>query len=233
LNPLSGTAANNLDRLLWRLRRFSEVRDLAEAKQNSPTNRSGYARYFGAECTAWAGEPLEGRRLHVIADQGVGDQIMFTQFLPRVGAFGPGRVAVHLDPRLVPLFRDGYRCDLDLEFLPLQATIDRRPTDAKVSLSSLPNYLVRSAADFARKPFLSIEPATRDIRGGDSRPVYGLSWWSAGLASEARSLEVEALAEALLTTGARFVSLQYRSARRSACCCRNGRAGATTAPTRR
>jgi hypothetical protein len=137
---------------------------------------------------------------------------MFTQFLGRLAEFRPARVTVHLDPRLVPLFRAGFRSDIDMDFLPFQAGIDCHPTDGKVALSSLPNYLVRAAADFARRPFLSLEPGAPDIRRGDARPLLGLGWWSAGLASDARSLDVEALADALRPVEARFVSLQYRPA---------------------
>jgi tetratricopeptide (TPR) repeat protein len=212
LNPTHGAAANNLNDLCWRFRRFEGLRELAEARMHSPTNQAEYARYRATQCKAWTGGSLQGRRLHVIADQGVGDQIMFTQFLRRLGDFNPAQVIVYLDRRLVPLFREAYRSDFEMTFESFAMQIDCRPTDMKTSLSSLPNYLVRSIKDFARTPFLSVTSEDGDFRGGDFRPVFGLSWWSAGLASKARSLDVDELADVLRTTEARYFSLQYRPA---------------------
>jgi hypothetical protein len=112
----------------------------------------------------------------------------------------------------VPLFREGFRSDFAIAFKPFQARIDCRPADMKVPLSMLPNYFVRSAEDFPRKAFLSPDAGSSDLRGADPGPLFGLAWWSAGLASDARSLDVTEIAEALQATGARFLSLQYRPA---------------------
>lgn len=51
----------------------------------------------------WQGEPLAGKRLVVISEQGLGDQIMFARYLPLVRAQGAEVVYV-ADPAIVPLF---------------------------------------------------------------------------------------------------------------------------------
>jgi hypothetical protein len=46
----------------------------------------------------WQGEPLAGRRIVVLAEQGFGDQLMFARYLPLLRARG-GEVEVACDPR--------------------------------------------------------------------------------------------------------------------------------------
>jgi tetratricopeptide (TPR) repeat protein len=51
----------------------------------------------------WRGEPLEGRRLLVTAEQGLGDIIQFARFLPDLSSFG-GEVVVECPDELARLF---------------------------------------------------------------------------------------------------------------------------------
>jgi hypothetical protein len=55
-------------------------------------------------CPEWAGEPLQGKAIIVVGDQGFGDQIMFARFLPRLAALG-AEVVFLTDLATVPLFR--------------------------------------------------------------------------------------------------------------------------------
>ena len=57
-----------------------------------------------ADCPEWRGEPLSGKRLAVVAEQGAGDQIMFGRYLAGLEAQG-AEVVVACDPgSLGPLF---------------------------------------------------------------------------------------------------------------------------------
>jgi hypothetical protein len=51
----------------------------------------------------WAGEPLDGRRLLVVAEQGYGDMIQFARLLPRAAACG-GPVIFEAPAELLPVF---------------------------------------------------------------------------------------------------------------------------------
>ena len=51
----------------------------------------------------WRGEPLGNKILHVVAEQGLGDMILFSRFLPRI----PGNYVVSVPPPLVDLFGPG------------------------------------------------------------------------------------------------------------------------------
>ncbi|MGF1457275.1 MAG: tetratricopeptide repeat protein [Alphaproteobacteria bacterium] len=62
---------------------------------------------FHLPAPRWQGEPLAGRRILAIAEQGIGDEIMFANALPDlIDAVGPdGQVVVAVERRLVSLFQ--------------------------------------------------------------------------------------------------------------------------------
>lgn len=72
----------------------------------------GYRRRFAARgyvdrvtaAAPWRGEPLDGRRLVVWREQGLGDEVMFSRLLPVPVSRG-ATVVMECDPRLIPLFR--------------------------------------------------------------------------------------------------------------------------------
>lgn len=53
--------------------------------------------------TLWRGQPLAGRSILVVKEQGLGDQVMFASCIPDLVSTG-ARVSVECDPRLVPIF---------------------------------------------------------------------------------------------------------------------------------
>jgi hypothetical protein len=58
----------------------------------------------------WNGEPLAGKRILVVGEQGLGDEFMFANILPDIArAVGPdGKLQICVDPRLVPLFQRSF-----------------------------------------------------------------------------------------------------------------------------
>ncbi len=53
----------------------------------------------------WAGEPLAGRRLAILPDQGAGDLIMVERYFPWLRSLGPARLDLHVPARLRQLFK--------------------------------------------------------------------------------------------------------------------------------
>lgn len=51
----------------------------------------------------WRGEPLAGRRILVMPEQGFGDCLAFARFLPVLRRYGPGQVLFHCAPAVAPL----------------------------------------------------------------------------------------------------------------------------------
>jgi len=67
-----------------------------------PDRPNRVARTVG--CPRWTGEPLGGRHLFVMGEQGIGDQIWFLPLVREV-AERSGRVTLEVAPKLVPLVR--------------------------------------------------------------------------------------------------------------------------------
>ena len=62
--------------------RYREGWSLYEARESIPELSAGFPRNF--PFPRWRGEPLEGKRLAIFPEQGLGDQIQLVRFLPRV-----------------------------------------------------------------------------------------------------------------------------------------------------
>jgi tetratricopeptide (TPR) repeat protein len=187
-------------------------------------HRWGSAK-FRAECrwdvdprklTLWVKrEDLRGKRVLVVAEQGVGDEIMFASMIPDLIA-DAGSVAVECDWRLAGLFSRSF---------PEVRTIRRAMPpiwreadfDILLPLASLGRLYRNTIEDFPRRPFY-LKPGeetvsrwrTRLARLGETFKV-GISW-KGGInrtGKDARSIALEHWRPLLETEGVRFVSLQY------------------------
>lgn len=97
---------------------------------------AGSASAPGTEGTAWHGEPLEGRSIAVRAEQGLGDQLMMSRFIPGLRARGAGSIIVECGAPIAPLIATMPEVDMVVRRGdPLPAT------DRTVPVSSLPARL--------------------------------------------------------------------------------------------
>jgi len=98
----------------------------------------------------WQGEPLDGRRILLWAEQGLGDAIQFVRFAPLVAARG-GRVLVECKPQLHRLFAgvegvdsvadvgDGGAYDLHCPMMSLPLVFETRPDHIPGAVPYLPH----------------------------------------------------------------------------------------------
>lgn len=162
-------------------------------------------------------EDLAGRRVLVVAEQGVGDEIMFASILPDLAAVAR-EVALVCEPRLVGLFSASFP---QIACLDPEAARSLRggAFDRIVSLGSLAHAWRRRREDFPGRSYLrppaDAAAAWRErLAAGDAGPAplrIGISW-RGGLArtgASARSMPLERLARALSAPGRELVSLQY------------------------
>jgi tetratricopeptide (TPR) repeat protein len=167
----------------------------------------------------WKGEPLQGKRVAVSAEQGLGDQIMFMSCLSEITA-GAEKVVVECDHRLAVLFQRsfphakivGTRYELVPAWLP-QAV----PADYHVPMGSMPGFVRRELSDFPdHRGYLRADEAkTRRWQSwldslGPGLKV-GLSWRGGTHTTRRRlrSLTLDDLLPVMRTPGCRFVCLQY------------------------
>jgi len=162
----------------------------------------------------WQGEPLDGRRILLVGEQGQGDMLQYCRFAPLVAAAG-GQVVLGVTPGLKRLLA---RVEGVSDVV---AAPDRPPKlDLQVPMMSLPRRLGLGLDRIPAKiPYLCADPAdlakfaaVRDI------PEFkvGLVWSgaprphepSANITDRRRSMPLAALAPLGQVPGVRFFSLQ-------------------------
>jgi Flp pilus assembly protein TadD len=165
----------------------------------------------------WRGEPLAGKTVLVIGEQGFGDDLMCLRFLPRLKSLG-ARIVLGLSPPLGPLGRR--LADVDV-FLNSGDAVP--PCDYEIPMFDLPWRLGLAApADAASPPYLQADPlkvaAWRDRLGPGRVFRIGLAW--AGRPSHPhdarRSVTLAALAPLFGLENCEFHSLQLGPAATSA-----------------
>lgn len=179
----------------------------------------------------WApGADLAGKSILVVAEQGLGDEILFSNVLPDViERMGPnGRLTLAVEPRLVPLFERTYpavrvvahatyeRAGKTIRIAP-DLGDDLSEIDLWTPLGSLLREFRRTVESFPDRPsFLTPDPERvahwrKMLEGAPAGPKIGLLWKS-GTEKGARRRFFSPFAQwedVLRTPGATFVNLQY------------------------
>lgn len=109
----------------------------------------------------WQGEPLTGRTIAVVREQGIGDELMFASCLPDLIA-AAGQTVVGCDSRLVALFRRSFP-GCDVVAMSKSANADANVSDYRLDyyarIGSLPRHFRRSLGAFpAREAYLVADP---------------------------------------------------------------------------
>lgn len=158
----------------------------------------------------WTGDDLEGRRILVWSEQGVGDKLLFAGLLPELVAQGC-EVTVEIEERLVALFRRSFpEINVVARRDASDLALNPREFDVQAPIGDLPRYL-RPSLDGFRPLGAYLAPdkgRTRDLRKKYQRnraPLIGVAWAS----RSPKGIPLEAFAPMLRLPGARWVSLQY------------------------
>jgi len=180
----------------------------------------------------WKGENLEGKRILIVAEQGLGDEFMFANILPDLqDAVGPdGKLDIAVDPRLIALFQrsfpnadvgrydDRTLIDKDgnksLRFIPF--SVDKDEPDYWAPMATPLQFYRKELADFPRKSFLVADPARIEtyrtaLESFGPGPKVGICWRSMMLGAKRAKYysALDAWGPILKTPGVTFVNLQY------------------------
>ncbi|MEO8302238.1 MAG: hypothetical protein ABI608_10610, partial [Rhizomicrobium sp.] len=196
-------------------------------------NNERFRCYFHHMISAprWHGEDVRGKKLLLVGEQGLGDEIMFSTILPDAQAAvgDSGKLQICVDPRLIPLYQRSYpkaevgtyddRTLTDgtgskaLRLVPF-ASKDNLP-DFWAPMGSALQYYRKSLADFPRKPFLTPDPVRvaefkKKLAAIPGKKV-GICWRSMLMTGKrARYFSpIDAWGDLLQTPGITFVNLQY------------------------
>ncbi len=198
--------------------------------RNNPRFRA-YVHHM-LKAPQWKGEPLEGKHLLVVGEQGLGDEFMFANVLPdlarAVGENGTLQIAV--DPRLVPLFKrsfplaevgtydDRKLIDPDhtqeLRFVPWAAA--KGEPDYYVPMGSAIPFFRKRIEDFPHEAFLAPDAARvaefkQRLAAFGPKPYVGICWRSMMMGAK-RSKYYSALdnwGPVFSLPGVTFVNVQY------------------------
>ena len=163
----------------------------------------------------WRGEPLAGKRIVVLPEQGVGDEIMFASCLPDLVAAAAHSV-IECNSRLVNLFARSFP-QARVRAIDAEVDADIAQADFEVSAGSLPRYLRAAPELFPRHVgYLQTDPARRKF-WRERLAVDGAKWrvgiaWRGGTLRNRqylRSLELADLLPVLQTADCAFFSLQH------------------------
>ncbi|MBV9992700.1 MAG: tetratricopeptide repeat protein [Alphaproteobacteria bacterium] len=186
----------------------------------------------------WQGESLEGKRILIVGEQGLGDEFMFANVLPDLqAAVGEtGKLQIAVDPRLIPLFQRSFP-DAEIGRYDDRTLIDK---DGNKSLRFIPfavegagdgagadpdywapmgtplRFFRRRIEDFRHEAFLIPDPArVAEYRAELMRfgpgPKIGVCWRSMMLGAKRAKYysALDAWGPILKVPGAVFVNLQY------------------------
>jgi tetratricopeptide (TPR) repeat protein len=168
----------------------------------------------------WDGSPMPDNRLLVLAEQGLGDEIMFASCVPELRAMVKG-VVLECSPRLAALFARSFPW-ADVYGRERHASLDwlqRYPDlSAQVPIGSLPMWLRPGATSFPKhNGYLRIDPmrvaAYRDQLVEAGRPLtVGISWrGGTGATGKAlRSIALTELKRFLPSDRVRYACLQHQ-----------------------
>lgn len=119
----------------------------------------------------WDGRPLDGRRVVLLCNRGIGDAIQFIRYVPMVARVA-AEVTVWSRPDAVPLLR---RARGGPRVVPWEETVEG---DVTLDIMQLP-HVFRTTVDTIPRdvPYLDVEPV--ELEGGGPHVGVGIrtSWW--------------------------------------------------------
>lgn len=167
----------------------------------------------------WNGTSLRGRTLHVMREQGIGDDIMYSSCFPQL-IRDAKHCYIECEPRLEKLLARSFP---EATFIPMvdnatkEAVLRRDDFDVRIFSASVPGYLRNSLRDFPRhQGYLRADTErTRYWREklaalGDGLKV-GISWRGGTVYTNRnrRTLSLDTLHPVLALPGVHWVNLQY------------------------
>jgi tetratricopeptide (TPR) repeat protein len=196
-------------------------------------NNERFRCYFHhiIDAPRWQGEDVRGKKLLLVGEQGLGDEIMFSNILPDAqAAVGEtGKLQICVDPRLIPLYQRAYpkaevgtyddRTLIDdngnkaLRLVPFAS--GKNKPDVWAPMASALQYYRKSVADFPRKAFLVPDPARVAIYKEKMAALpgkkIGICWRSMMMTGKRAKYfsPIDAWGTILQTPGITFVNLQY------------------------
>jgi tetratricopeptide (TPR) repeat protein len=186
------------------------------------------ATHFAIPAPRWDGEDLGGRKLLIVGEQGLGDEIMFASMIgDLIERAGPtGKVMLAVDQRLGPLFQRsfpaahvGAEMHTKHDTRPVRLVpwaVDDKAPDYYAPVGSLLRHLRPNIQSFTPRAYLKADPTRvrhwlRRLEALGPGPYVGISWKSMLVTTQRKKFfsALEDWAPVLEATQVKFVKLQY------------------------
>lgn len=180
--------------------------------------RSLFKPFTPQQLPIWRGEPLAGKRLLLLGEQGIGDAMMFATLIPSLEREG-AVVSVAPGDRLLSLYQRSLPHLQILSSKQLRnGSVQASAFDLQCPLGSIVQHRFHRLEDFApHSPFLKADPertAQLRRRYQERHPgklLVGISWQGGGKPKriKAKSIGLQELQPLISLPGIGCVSLQY------------------------
>lgn len=181
-------------------------------------NFSNSRNYRVLPFAKWRGEPLEGKRIVVLAEQGIGDQVMFASCIQDLVRQGCAQVVVEAMHRVAKTLA---RSLPDCKVISTSQKKDMGwatdlQADYYVPLADLPKYFRRERTQFPSQAFLRADPERQAhwrqrLAERGPRPWIGVSWKGGTEVTRTvvRTAQISHFCELARDMPGTWVSLQY------------------------
>lgn len=167
----------------------------------------------------WEGEPLQGKKIVVLAEQGLGDQVMFASCLPDLLALQPARIVLEAHERVAKTLARSFP---DTPVIPTRQKKDLAwvnelgAMDYFVALGDLPGHFRLTDAAFPRQPYLKADPDRvnhwkKRLSEAGPGPWIGFSWKGGTEVTRTvlRTMQIQDFAYIARSVPGTWISLQY------------------------
>ena len=171
--------------------------------------------FSSSEIPIWRGESLKGRCILILAEQGIGDTMMFASLLPKIVSEG-AKIFLCPPDRLLDIYRRSFEGINIVSFDELKnKKVLHKIFDFQTPIGSICRYRFPDRQDYGLSNYklLPNYTLTQELRSRyyDGRPLVGISWQGGGKdrVMNHKSVFLPDWIPILSSNNCRFVSLQY------------------------
>ena len=210
INPDFAEAYHNISFVLLSAKKFNQGFKFREWRWKTKTMATSFLQ---SAKPFWNGEKRQ--RILVWAEQGIGDEIMFSSIIPEL-CQSSSTILVQCDERLIPLFSRSFSDNI--VYFPRGCEVSEDKYDYHIPMGSLPLMFRKSLERFGKTApgFLKYDKEkAQSIRASISegllQNLVGISWRteSPNKGSKKRNIKLADLAKALDAENTQLVCLQY------------------------
>jgi len=210
IKPDYAEAHYNMSFACLAVKNFERGFEKSEWRWKTKQFKTGYLK---TKKPTWSGETRQ--RVLVCAEQGIGDEIMFSSIIPEIYATS-SKILVKCDKRLIPLFERSF--SNDITYYSRDANVSEDEYDFHIPMGSLPltfrkslDSFKNSASGFLKCNMARAESIKGQLLHEPGKKLVGISWKTKSPLrnSSTRNINLADLARALDNSKTQLVCLQY------------------------